>query len=202
MILGGDTGICKDFTSEPDINQIQLQVDEEEGLTRSLALFDFSNPLPPKRQDTVRLFYNNCNGLEINNLIEDVIRRDRDKKEHKYIQELENPTKFDSIIRQMKTWEVDIVSLAETCVDWGKIIPRRTIHNITRQYDSKGRWASSTSSINIGNFLKPGGTATLSMRKMNGRILDRGSDKWKMGRWAYTLYGKNPKGTTILVSTG
>ena len=202
MILGGDTGICKDFTSEPDINQIQLQVDEEEGLTRSLALFDFSNPLPPKRQDTVRLFYNNCNGLEINNLIEDVIRRDRDKKEHKYIQELENPTKFDSIIRQMKTWEVDIVSLAETCVDWGKIIPRRTIHNITRQYDSKGRWASSTSSINIGNFLKPGGTATLSMRKMNGRILDRGSDKWKMGRWSYTLYGKNPKGTTILVITG
>ena len=177
-------------------------VAEDSLLKQSLALFDFSVPLQEKQKNVLRLFYNNCNGIEINNMVEDVIRRQRDKIQHNYLLEMENPTKLDGIIRQMLSWEVDIAALAETCVDWDQIVPRRTIQQITKGYDKTACWTGATSSINVGNYLKPGGTATLAMGKCNGRILDKGVDPWKMGRWSYILIGTDIRSPSLLLITG
>ncbi len=44
-----------------------------------LKLFDFPVNLPVKRSNTMRLYYNNCNGLEINKTIHTIIQTRKDK---------------------------------------------------------------------------------------------------------------------------
>ncbi len=51
-----------------------------ERLRESLELFDFTAPLPPKQTEVLRLFYNNCNGIAINNTIRMFLKQKRDKK--------------------------------------------------------------------------------------------------------------------------
>ena len=174
----------------------------DEQLQKSLELFDFSGPLPKKHNSTLRIFYNNCNGVEINNMIGIQLKQKRDKIKYNYVRDTEAPTKVDSLVRQMKVWDVDVVNLAEMCVDWGKKIPRRTIQQITNKYDQTSCWTVATSMIDIGSFCKPGGTGTLAMGKCNGLILDRGTDPWNMGRWSYVLVGGSMQGSTLLVITG
>ena len=181
---------------------LDIPIDEDRCLNQSLELFDFSVPLRKKQKNVLRLFYNNCNGMEINNMVEDVIRRQRDKIKHNYLTDMENPTKLDGILRQMLSWEVDVVALAETCVDWNQIVPRRTIQHITKGYDRTACWTGASSSVNIGNYLKPGGTGTLALGKCNGRILDKGVDPWQMGRWSYILIGTDTSSPSLLVITG
>ncbi len=171
----------------------------ETQLEQSIAIFDFSLPLRQKMDGTMRLFYNNCNGLEINHMVCEYIKQKRDKVKYNYLLDIESPTKLDSLIRQMKRWEVDIVNLAETCVDWNKHIPRRLIQQITKKYDRYGSWTVSTSKIDMNNFLKPGGTGILSMGIRNGRVTARGVDPWHMGRWSYNLLEGPNKGHSLLI---
>ena len=174
----------------------------EEELDRGLALFDFPTELPEKQSKIMRIFYNNCNGLEINKAITTVIQGKTDKKTHGYIKDIEAPTKIDGLIRQMKAWNVDIVNLSETCVAWEDSSPRRTIQQITKKYDTTGCWTVSSSSISVGNFLKPGGTGILTMNEFPGKMIERGTDPWKMGRWSYiTLSGKDG-GSNLTIITG
>lgn len=85
--------------------------DWEREYQQSLSLFDFSSPLPEKKDGHFRFFYNNCNGLEINHTVQAYLKQQRDKTKHKYIQDVETPTKVDNLLRQMKVWQVDVVSL-------------------------------------------------------------------------------------------
>ncbi len=173
----------------------------EEELKKSLEIFECSAPLPQKQQGTVRLFYNNCNSLEINNLIGDVLQRKRDKQKQQYLKEIENPTKVDRLLRQMKLWEVDVVNLSETCLAWQNIVARRVIRQVTTSYDPTACWIGSSSKINSENYFKPGGTATVVMEGNTGRILDKGTDHWKMGRWSYMLLGGNNIIEKLLIIT-
>ena len=173
------------LTSEQSSNRF------EEELENCLALFDFPTELPEKQPKKMRIFYNNCNGLEINKAITTVIQGKTEKETYSYIKDIEAPTKIDSLVRQMKVWNVDVVNLSETCVAWEDNSPRRTIKHITKKYDTTSCWTVSSSSIPVGNFLKPGGTGILTMNEFPGRLTERGTDPWKMGRWSYvTLSGK------------
>ena len=109
---------------------------------------------------------------------------------------------MDSLLRQLKIWEIDIGMLSETCVAWEDQIPRRVIQNITKQYDLHGCWTVSSSKLNVGSYVKPGGTGILAMGKSNGTIIDRGADPWKMGRWSYILIQGKKEGQSFLVVTG
>ena len=171
-------------------------------LEQSLELFDFSIPLPTKNNKNLRVYYNNCNGLEINNLVSDHIKQKKDKATNQYIADIEVPSKLDNIIQQMRAWNVDVVSLAEVCTDWNKQIPRRIIQQVTKKYHQTGSWTVSTSNIDMDNFWKPGGTGMLSMGVSNGRVKDRGVDPWKMGRWSYNLLSGSEAGKTLLIITG
>ena len=125
----------------------QTSSDIEEDLQQSLLLFDFQTELPEKRANTLRIFYNNCNGMEINKTIATVIQAQKDKHKYNYIKDIEAPTKVDSIIRQMKVWNVDIAGLAETGVAWEDKSPRHTIQQITKKYDKTGCWTMSSSLV-------------------------------------------------------
>lgn len=175
---------------------------EEEYLERSAELFQFSHPLPEKKPGTLRVFYNNCNGLAINNTIGQFLKQKKDKGVHGYIQDIAVPTKVDGIIRQMKNWQVDIISLAELCVAWEDKIPRQVIRQITKQYDTNACWTTASSNVPVGSFCKPGGTGLLVMGNTTGRIVDKGTDPWRMGRWAFSLI-QGPKNTaSILIVVG
>ena len=64
-----------------------------------LQLFEFQTSLPKKNKTrTIRLFYNNCNSLEINNAIGEYFYAKRQKKAQKYIQNIESLTKIDKLI--------------------------------------------------------------------------------------------------------
>lgn len=182
-------------------NTSQLSTNSSLGINNSsydpdlqscLQLFDFQTPLPEKTPHVLRVFYNNCNGTEINKTIATYLRAQRDKIKYCYIQDIESPTKIDSIIRQMRAWSVDIAGLSEFGVAWEDTPPRRIIQQITKAYDPTSCWTVSSSAITVGNFLKPGGTGILTMNEYPGRIKQRGSDPWKLGRWSYvTLTGKD-----------
>ncbi len=171
-------------------------------LDQCLALFDFSVPLPEKQADTIRIFYNNCNGLEINSLINDVLKRQREKKRYQYLRDIENPTKLDKLLKKMKLWDVDLANLSETCVAWENIAARRVVQQITNGYDQTGCWVGASSNIHGTNCYKPGGTATLAMGRCNGRIIDKGTDPWGMGRWSYIVLSGTGPITKLLVITG
>ena len=171
-------------------------------LDDSLEIFDFSNPLPEKQLGTWRVFYNNCNGLEINQTIGEFIKQKQAKKRYNYLKDTEVPTKVDGILRQMKMWEVDLISLSEICVAWEDSAPRRVIQQITTQYDKTACWTVSSSKLWVGSFSKPGGTGTVTMGRSNGRVIDRGSDPWNMGRWSYCVVTGGARRRSILVVTG
>ena len=177
-------------------------VDNDPDLDDSLEIFDFSRPLPEKQSGTWRVFYNNCNGLEINQTIGEFIKQKQAKKRYNYLKDTEVPTKVDGILRQMKMWEVDLISLSEICVAWEDSAPRRVIQQITTQYDKTACWTVSSSSLRVGSFAKPGGTGTVTMGTSNGRVTDRGSDPWHMGRWSYCVLTGGSRRRSILVVTG
>ena len=177
-------------------------VDYEQQLNKCLEIFDFKEPLPDKRKGIARLFYNNCNGLAINNTIGVYLKQKKDKITYNYLVDVEAPTKVDSLLRQMKVWDVDIVQLSETNVAWENKVPRRVIQKITQRYDMTGSWTVASSNIDMSGYVKPGGAGILTLGTWTGHILDRGVDPHKMGRWAYVLLGGSKTGTKLLLITG
>lgn len=80
--------------------------------------------------------------MEINNTIGVQLQQKRDKIKYNYLRDTEAPTKVDSLVRQMKVWDVDVVNLAEMCVDWGKKShverSNKSLRNMTKQV--AGQW--------------------------------------------------------------
>ena len=100
----------------------------KKNLQYCLELFDFTKPLPKKTKGTWRIFYNNCNGVEINATVSTYLKQQREKKSYNYIKDIEAPTKLDGIIQQMKVWEVDILEIAEMCTAWEDVY-REELYN-------------------------------------------------------------------------
>ncbi len=128
-----------------------------DALDATLEIFDFSIQLPKKLEGVMRLFYNNCNGIEINTTIGSYLKQKSERKRYNYLTDIEVPTKLDGILRQMKLWDVDVTALSEICVAWEEVAPRRVIQQITKQYDRTACWTVASSSIKVGSYLKPGG---------------------------------------------
>ena len=85
------------------------------------------DPLAPKSSTSMRLFFNNCNSLQINDLIKIKLNRNRNKNVHVYLGEEEVYSKAEAILKQMCDWEVDVTMLAEPSVAWEKDIPRKAL---------------------------------------------------------------------------
>ena len=195
-------GKCNENDTISNLENQEIDRYNNTELDACLEIFDFSKPLPPKGNDTLRVFYNNCNGIEINNTMQVHLKQKKDKLKHKYLIDVEAPTKLDSLIRQMKVWEVDLANFSELCIAWEKQAPRYIVQQITKHYDRTGCWTVATSQVDTGGFLKPGGAGILALGQSNGKIIDRGVDPWKMGRWAYKLIAGSSTGHQLLVISG
>ena len=73
---------------------------------------------------------------------------------------------------------------------------------MTKAYDQTACWVGASSKIKGTNCYKPGGTATLAMGACNGRIADKGTDPWGMGRWSYVLLEGKGTLSKLLTITG
>ena len=162
-------------------------------------LFEFSTgPLPNKRKEVCRLFYNNINGMEINMAIAQSVRQCKQLQTENITKPTEQYTKVDAFFKQMKTWDVSIFALAEHCVEWEDAVPRLVLKDIGKKYQQKGMWNVATSKVNVGNYLKPGGTLLHSNEEMAIRTVQKGTDPWGQGRWTYQRY-QAKKGTSLML---
>ena len=110
-------------------------------LDKYLQQFEFTAPLPKKNeQTTIRIFCNNCNGLEINNAIGEYLGAKREKATQTCIREIDTITKIDKLIRYMKQWKVDISCLAEVWMDWMETSPKIVVQALTKRYDQQACW--------------------------------------------------------------
>ena len=179
----------------------KLAREQEEMIQESLELFDFSRPLPIKEDGIWRIYYNNCNGIEINHTLGEYIKQKQEKKQFQYIKEMEGTTKLDGILRQLKNWKVDIAGMAEMCTAWEDLAPRRVVQSVTKKYDTKACWTVASSKLRVGSYCKPGGTGILTMGDGNGRIQHRGTDPWNMGRWSYVHFKGSAHNNSLLIIT-
>ena len=178
-----------------------LNIDTRD-LEEELKIFDFSHfPLPKRNDDTLRVFYNNINGLEINEAIDTVIKRSKIKQKYDIITDIETHTKAEAFLKQIYTWEVNICALAEPCIEWRDSLPRKVIMDMGKHIDKYGHWTVATSKCSVGSFLKPGGALVYNDGDLSGRIIESGTDPWGYGRWAFKRYkGKHDK--ELLVVSG
>ena len=185
------------LNQEGDYNQ-----SAESGLDEELKIFDFSHyPMPSKSSNTLRIFYNNVNGLEINVAIEALINKAKTRTKHEFLKEVETHTKLEALMQQMYNWNTDVCVLSEPCIEWRDILPRKIVQEISRKFDKTGNWTVATSSCYSGSFVKPGGALVYSAGTVAGRILQRGTDPWGYGRWSYVQY-TGTDGKSLLVIGG
>ena len=75
-------------------------------LDKELNIFDFSHyPLPQKKRKTLRIFYNNINGLEINKAVETKLNNKTIKRRHEILKDVESYTKVEVFLKQMYDWD-------------------------------------------------------------------------------------------------
>ena len=154
-----------------------------------------------KKGKYVRIFFNNCNGLQVNKLITSKMIQKKTKKDKKFLGRTTSDSKAEKMIDQMCNWKIDLVCLSETNVAWENDTARRVFNLIKYPYDKRSCWITSSSITPTPSLVKPGGTAMLVDSKYTGKIVDRGADWTRMGRWTYvTLNGRN--GTRVTIVTG
>ncbi len=171
----------------------------ETDLDEELQIFDFTHfPLPNREGSSLRIFYNNINGLEINSAIASSINNRKQKVRKQYLADVETHTKVEAMLKQMYTWDVNITALSEPCIEWRDSLPRKIVRDIGKKQDRLGHWTVATSKSQIGSFVKPGGALIYNDGTWSGRLIENGSDPWGYGRWAYKRF-QGKRGNSLLV---
>ena len=154
-----------------------------------------------KTDKVLRVFYNNCNSLEINSMIDRQMKQKAKKQLKKHLGDRKTQSKFEMILSQLQKWEVNVTCLSETSVAWEYRTPKKVIHQIAKSFDKKACISTSSSTCKSGSYYKPGGTLTMMDGNWSGYIVDKGSDPYNMGRWSYiTIGGKRNKAVTIITA--
>ena len=100
------------------IEQTPQATETESSTCWEQDLFKFSSgDLPEKMPNICRIFYNNINGFEINNLVDSEVRNNKRQKKENINTTVEEYTKVESFFQQMVRWQVNISAIAEHCVE-------------------------------------------------------------------------------------
>ena len=138
------------------------------------ASFSFGCLIGPG-QKIIRLFYNNCNGIEINLLIKSKIQLKVNKANEKYLGEEQSVAKFDAIMATMKDWKVNMCCLSGTDTAWEHSTTRKAVNKVLkRRVDRCATSITSTSSAKSISNVKPGGTGIFMDGKWASRIVEKG----------------------------
>ena len=101
-------------------------------------------------------------------------------------------SKVGRCIGLLRTWEANVVCLSETQTAWE--IPKITsaVAKEVKRMDRYGGIIGSSSNIATSSVVKPGGSAMVWDGNWGSRIIEKGTDPYKMGRWSYIkINGRN-----------
>ena len=205
-IMGSENGVLSTDDNENDnVKKIDRPCVKESKNMRDSELGDdaillfVGDELAKKNKTTLRIYYNNCNSLAINDLINTKRRQKEEKKKRRFLGESKEDSKFEQMMEQLMKWEINIGCLSETCTDWSIPITKTVIKTVSSKFDQNGTWTTSTSNMKTGSLYKPGGTGTFINGEISGKIVERGEDATNMGRWNYvTIQGKNDRRVNII----
>ena len=151
------------------------------------------------RNGNLRIVYNNVNGLKINEFIASKIKRRINRKKEGYLKEISDIQKVTGILSILDNWDANILCLAETQVAWENYVARNYVEKELRTIDRHAGMCGSSSATAGADLVKPGGTLTVYDGNWAGRIVNKGHDPDKLGRWSYiTLRGRNSTYLTII----
>ena len=165
-------------------------------------LTKFFGPPPTTREEKIiRIFYNNCNGLEPTRTVSQLMKANSRKTSGEFLGEIKNGSKLDNIMTQLLSWQTNIACLAETGVAWDNMTTKRAFQKIAKAHDRRLCMTTSSAKTNFTSHYKPGGTATLVDGVWSSNIVERGEDPHNMGRWSFiTLAGRKKKLLTIITA--
>ena len=117
--------------------------------------------LPTKQRNSIRLYYNNINGINYNNRFESL-----------------HPT-----LDNMNNLEADIICFTEPNLDTTQAKIRLDLHKTIQRHCPQSKVLSTTSPLTFHTAFKPGGCLTIIRNTIHSRVNLHGSDE--LGRWQY-----------------
>ena len=142
----------------------------------------FGDECKIKNKENIRIMFQNVNGFGYSN----------------------QSVKTLSVRNLMYRNEVDLMAMAETNLNWGKMRRPNTLPQVAR------RWFQTTKTVISYNqhekkkrkkkFHQPGGTAIISKGEMALRVKQKSYDNKRMGRWASQVIQGKQGITTRVVS--
>ena len=191
---------AEEFRQHEPHNNHQLLGSTEDGTNKGFQPQQFFGTTPPYRNEqTLRLFYNNCNGLEGTKTINSLMKLKARKRQEEHLGNLTTDSKLDVILHKVLEWQTNIICLAETGVPWETHTTKRAFHSIVKSHDPRMSMSTSSSSTPVISHYKPGGTVTMVDGTWSSTLVDRGQDSHEMGRWSYiTITGRHGKFLTVV----
>jgi len=155
----------------------------------------------PSEDGTLRILYNNCNGLQPGELLKAKLKQRIEKKKDGYLSESVQYTKVKGMCGTMKKLNTNIMCLSETQTAWENTGVRDAIAKEFRRNDRYTSLTGSSSKAQAFSVVKPGGTAIIADGNWSGRIIKRGEDPYGLGRWSYIVI-EGKKRTKLMVICG
>jgi exonuclease III len=137
----------------------------------------WGDSLQPKDSHTFRIYCQNANGIRL------------------------DPTggEFSTLCELSLEVQADVIAITEHNLDTQKFSVRKCCHDARTRLLAHSSMIMSSSSIEMINQYKPGGTLTMSRGQITSRLIKSGSDD--MGRWTYqTFSGKRSRNVTIITA--
>ena len=154
-----------------------------------------------QRDNNLRVIYNNINGLEIKEFVRSTISRRESRNKDKHLTEIKDTQKITGVFSLLRNWQANIICMAETRVAWEIRKVRDLVGKELRKVDRYASVIGSSSEIFCADAYKPGGTGMLCDGNWNSRVVNKGNDPHKLGRWSYlTLRGRNDFLVTIITA--
>ena len=132
----------------------------------------------PKRPGTTRIYFQNINGIVVN-----------------------NPSTWDPLSLDIQHLDLDISLWAEHNLDTQKPWVQNQLHTTACKRLGLGSYdlQTATPPVSSLNAYKPGGVLSLIHGPIQGRILERGQDP--LGRWVYTKLRRNSGPSITIIVT-
>jgi hypothetical protein len=143
------------------------------------AHIPFGDVPGPKNEDTVRIYFQNNNGIKSN---------------------IRWLSWCDALKKSLDDLQVDILGCAETKIEWTNK-DRQQATSYAKSQFGHATIATSNSDYSVGYKHQPGGTATLLTKKVSSRYHSRVNDPSGLGRWSgFKLHAKENKYIHILTA--
>jgi exonuclease III len=134
----------------------------------------WGDTLSSKAETVTRIFALNVNGLSL------------DKR----------GGQFDTLCSLIKETQADILCCQEHNIDTTNTQAKAILHTTVRHHRQRSCLTYRNSPIPFHSFYKPGGTMTITVNNLTGRVVEQTSDKW--GRWVAQTY-QGPNGKRLIV---